>query len=291
MFLCENCNKYYTLSNATHWSSKRFCSSFCAHAYSSHFAKRNEKKEAKCVQCGKSILISKKASAKYAICEECKQNKNDNNNNYIFIKQHRQQIRTLIKYFHFNKEKLNDDKEAEIEYNRVRNELYNLYWNKHKSSTEIAKLYNYPSCANLVNKVFNYLNIPHKNSSYALSENILYGRFNSKHNSIYKHGWHKTWDNKKVYLRSSHEFDYAKYLDENKIKYEVENLRIEYFGSTSAKMRIAIPDFYLVESNTIVEIKSNYTLDNQNMRDKFIAYKKLGYNTKLILEHKEIENF
>lgn len=66
-------------------------------------------------------------------------------------------------------------------------------------------------------------------------------------------------------------------------------MRIQYFDTQKNKQRIAIPDFYLPETNTIVEIKSSWTLDIQNMKDKFIAYKKLGYNTKLIYEHKEVD--
>jgi len=46
--------------------------------------------------------------------------------------------------------------------------------------------------------------------------------------------------------------------------------------------------FYLPDTNTIVEIKSNYTLDEQNMRDKFKAYKEHGYIYKLILNKKEL---
>lgn len=53
------------------------------------------------------------------------------------------------------------------------------------------------------------------------------------------------------------------------------------------KKRIAIPDFYLVDNNEIVEIKSNWTYDEQNMKDKIKVYKDNGYNVKLILEHKE----
>ena len=41
--------------------------------------------------------------------------------------------------------------------------------------------------------------------------------------------------------------------------------------------------------NTIVEIKSNYTLDIQEMKDKVKEYKNLGYNFKLILEHQEVD--
>lgn len=55
------------------------------------------------------------------------------------------------------------------------------------------------------------------------------------------------------------------------------------------KQRVAIPDFYLPESNTIVEIKSDYTYDKQNMDDKIKAYKEHGYKYKLILEKEEVE--
>ena len=88
-------------------------------------------------------------------------------------------------------------------------------------------------------------------------------------------------------MRSSYELDYAKQLDEQQIDYEVEFKHIKYWDSQKEEYRCAIPDFYLPETNTIVEIKSDYTLDIQNMKDKFKAYKELGYNTKLICEHKE----
>ena len=39
----------------------------------------------------------------------------------------------------------------------------------------------------------------------------------------------------------------------------------------------------------IVEIKSLYTLDKQNMIDKKQAYLDLGYKFKLICDHKELE--
>jgi hypothetical protein len=44
----------------------------------------------------------------------------------------------------------------------------------------------------------------------------------------------------------------------------------------------------LPETNEIVEIKSSWTYDEQNIKDKFNAYKNLGYKTKLILDHVEI---
>ena len=39
--------------------------------------------------------------------------------------------------------------------------------------------------------------------------------------------------------------------------------------------------------NMIVEIKSTFTYDEQNMKDKVKAYNEQGYNFKLILEHQE----
>lgn len=105
-------------------------------------------------------------------------------------------------------------------------------------------------------------------------------------NNQYKTGHHTTWNNKKVFYRSSYELDYAEELDDKKIDYEMESLRIQYFDSKKKITRTAIPDFYLPDQNKIVEIKSNYTYDEQNMKDKFKAYKKHGYEIELILEHK-----
>ena len=68
----------------------------------------------------------------------------------------------------------------------------------------------------------------------------------------------------------------------------VEDLRILYWDSQLQVQRVAIPDFYLPDSNEIIEVKSTYTYDPINMKDKFIAYKQHGYKCKLLLEHKEI---
>ena len=105
----------------------------------------------------------------------------------------------------------------------------------------------------------------------------------------YKTGWHTTWDGKEVYLRSSYEFNFAEQLDSQCIKYDVEALKIKYYDTQKAQYRCAIPDFYIYDTNTIVEIKSSWTLDKQNMIDKFIAYKQLGYNCKCICDNIEVE--
>lgn len=78
-------------------------------------------------------------------------------------------------------------------------------------------------------------------------------------------------------------------MDQKKIRYMVEDLRILYWDSQLQVQRVAIPDFYLPDSNEIIEVKSTYTYDPINMKDKFAAYKQHGYKCKLLLEHKECD--
>lgn len=139
--------------------------------------------------------------------------------------------------------------------------------------------------------VFRFLKIESKSHSYTTKENIMMNRLKlmENHNTQYKNGHHIAWDNKDIYYRSSYELDFALKLDKQKILYEVESLRIEYYDSQKNKNRIAIPDFYLPETNTIVEIKSSWTLDVINMLDKVKVYEDNGYNFKLILEHKDVD--
>lgn len=204
---------------------------------------------------------------------------------------------SLIKYFGFDEKKLGTI-EVEEEFNRVRDLLYDMYWNKSMSSSEICDFFKYPSITHLTSNIFKkYLQIPVKSSSQSTRENIKKERINvlnniqNNSNIKYKYGHHITWNGKDIFYRSSYELDYAKYLDEQQIDYEVESLKIEYYDSKIQTIRTAFPDFYLPESNTIVEIKSTYTLRNEyfNMLDKVEAYLKLGYNFKLILNHKEVD--
>ena len=139
------------------------------------------------------------------------------------------------------------------------------------------------------------LGIPTRNQSDATKNALYLGKTSlpeiNEETGVVKCNadYHETWEGKTVYLRSSYELDYANYLDENQISYSVEDLRIEYYDSRKNKMRIAVPDFYLSDTNEIVEIKSDFTLDIQEMLDKFEAYKKLGYVPKLILEKEEVD--
>ena len=276
IMICENCGKEHD----GFYGSGRFCSKECARSYSSK-QNKNELKEAKCINCGKQIFINKKASILTCKCNECKNKVNKS----TFRKIHSRHINTLIKYFGFDPNK-NNDNDAENEFNRIRSLLHKLYWIEHYSSSEIANMFNYPNVGNLTGKVFKYLNISSKSNKESIHENLKYNKVKLRSNHKYKCGWHTTWNNNKVYLRSSYEFEYAKILDEQHIDYEVESLRIEYYDNNKKCYRIAIPDFYIPSTNTIVEIKSNYTLDIENMKDKKKSYDQLGYNFKLILNNK-----
>ena len=171
------------------------------------------------------------------------------------------------------------------EWNRVRDLLEELYWGEEKSSTEICRIFKYPSSTNLVAKIFKYLAIKPKSTSEATYLNYKNGTVNPPHSFSYMHGWHTTWDNKQVFLRSSYEFKFAKYLDKLRIHYDVEVLRIEYFDTINRCKRIAIPDFYIYDEKLIIEIKSGYTLDIQNMIDRAKEYITQGYDFLLFLEN------
>lgn len=179
------------------------------------------------------------------------------------------------------------------EYNKVKNILYTEYIINELSPKDIYDKYN---CSTYINHnetilhIIKSFGIKHRSYSEATKNAVLQGKLDDVYAlNQYKCGWHKSWNGKEHYLRSSYEFDYANSLDELQIDYETEYFHIKYFHTDQQTFKCAIPDFYLPETNTIVEIKSNYTLSIQEMKDKFKAYTELGYNTKLILDHKEVD--
>lgn len=192
-----------------------------------------------------------------------------------------------LEKFGFDKQKIGSV-EIYDEYYRIKKVLTEEYKN-HIDDKLLNEKYNYTSGLSNFHKLLKSMEIETKPIKERLSEAYLLGKINIQSSTHFQSEWHTTWDNNEVYLRSSYEIDYAKELDKNHIKYEVEYLRIKYFDTIENIYRCAIPDFYLPDTNTIVEIKSIYTLNIQNMKDKFLTYKNLGYNTKLILEHKEVD--
>lgn len=94
---------------------------------------------------------------------------------------------------------------------------------------------------------------------------------------------------KNIMLRSNWERKTAKFLDKNKIIWKYESLRIPYFDSERNVEATTIPDFYLPEHNTIIEVKSNARFNSPQTKDKIKAISKLGYNT-LLFGRKEIKS-
>ena len=179
------------------------------------------------------------------------------------------------------------------EYKKVIELLKYEYFENKLSSREIFIKYDcikYFKYESVIRNIFKTEHIKIRSNSESLKNAIETGVIKMDFNSVkYKTEHHISWENKTFLLRSSYEIDFANMLDEKKIAYEVEFLRITYFDTQEECERIAIPDFYLPEINTIVEIKSTWTLDPINMIDKVKAYKENGYNFKLILEHKEVD--
>ena len=176
------------------------------------------------------------------------------------------------------------------EFYRVRNIIEKFYLLNESNNDKLIETFNYYGGPSNFHKILKTLDIQTRNLSEGQIFSLESGnRIDMPQVNSYHDEYHKTWDNNIVYLRSSYETDYANILDDNKIHYEVESLKIKYFDTQLNKERIAIPDFYIKDKNLIVEIKSNFTLDIQNMKDKVISYKNNGYDFKLILDHTEVD--
>lgn len=304
---CENCSKEHDGQYGT----GRFCCKSCASAFSTKNKRKeiNEKVSNKlrkiryCKICG--IDIGFKHNR--VLCGDCREQKKHLNTNRSYISKNIKQkvnfcqscqenINIGYKYCNecsnfwkyqklFKKLNINDTN-LKIANNKSLKLLKEEYFDNELSLLEIREKYGIQ--LNTVHFYFKKNGISLRKLGESISLSYKNGKSSPNPHGPYKEGYHTTWDNKKVYLRSSYEFNYAKQLDDYKIRYEVENIRIRYYDSIEQKERTSIPDFYLPELNMLVEIKSNYTINIQNMKDKFKEYKKLGYKTKLILEGKDV---
>jgi hypothetical protein len=263
---CENCEN----EHGGTYGSGRFCSSKCARGFST-----KEKRSLINEKVSKTLTLNKRGNCNSCNCEIDKKIK------YCKECKKYSSYKTM-----FSKLNINEDN-FQFANKLALNILSDLYFNKRYSKYMIYEefgintntLYNYFNKNGIIlRSITESLVNAYKEERLKLNNNITYS----------KAEWHKTWNNKNVYLRSSYEKDFANNLDNQKIDYEVENLKIEYFDTKSNTYRISIPDFFIPESNTIVEIKSTYTLDKTNMRDKRKSYIENGYNFKLILDKNEI---
>ena len=279
---CNKCNNEYTiectLKNFDINNYSHYCSIECRNGH-----KHTENTKTKISESLKKRFPKKIKHKRCPICGDY-----DCDKEFCHDGQMMQKLKTLVKYFYFNENVIGTHGVFE-EWNRLKNELYDMYIVQQKSSSDLSKYYNNYNPAN-INNILKHFGIKRRSLSEAVKLSFLHNRSGGIGTlQCFKQGVHTTWDNKTVYLRSSYEFDYAKILDSQKIEYEVETVRLEYYDSQRKTNRIAVPDFYIPSINTIVEIKSEYTLDVQEMKDKVKSYRENGFNFKLILEHKEVD--
>lgn len=298
---CETCNNTHDGS----YASGRFCTPHCARKFSQSFSTIGDTKKATCRFCPTIIEISKRASVNTATCPSCKKEHKHKKSKsckmcgtVIYgrkkICKHKfcrkfNLVNTLIEKFGLPESSVGTSK-YHNEFQKIVDVVSDEYYNQKLSSLELAEKYGTSPNGGNFTKIMKNLGIDTRNLREACINAYTTGRsVPVQVPNQYTSGWHTTWNNKQVYYRSSYELDYAKQLDVNKIDYDMEHHRILYWDTQQKYQRTAVPDFYLHESNTIVEIKSDYFLDKQNMIDKFKAYHKLGFHTLLIVDGVETE--
>ena len=233
-----------------------FCSRSCAVSYGNLHRKPMSEKTKKRISNGMSAYYAPIKKTKYCkICGAVKGQCKDSNVCKKF-----QLIKNLEK-FGFDKSVIGTEKVIN-EFYRVKNLIKNFYELNSSNNDALIKCFNYHSGSANFMKILKSLEIESKTHSDACIEAWLSGRLREyETNNQYHSTWHTTWDNKEVYLRSSYELEYAQELDNKQIQYEVESLRIKYFDTKENTYRCAIPDFYLPDTNTIIEIKSFFILN------------------------------
>lgn len=158
-------------------------------------------------------------------------------------------IHRMTKYLGFNTDTLGSE-QAYDEFERIRQYVYDLYWKQKMSIRMIKEKCGYTSTDGNFSKLLKHF-IDFRNTSEAQQNLMLnWGRKLPEYTGyhIYKHGWYKTWEGKKVFYRSSYELDYCKELDEKLIRYDMEDLKFKYYDSQKQSLRIAIPDFHILDS-------------------------------------------
>lgn len=185
------------------------------------------------------------------------------------------------KYFGFDLTSIGTLRALE-EYNKTKELLLKEYNENLLSVSEIKEKYGYPGSVERLVYILKSFGIKLRNTSSSVRNAYLRGKLNIPDSFSFNSGWYTKNNGRKVFYRSSYELEYCKYLDEHDIEYNVEDLRIKYYDTEKQIERVAIPDFHLLNENTIVEVKSPFTFIKQNMIDKACAYKQLGYNFQLL---------
>lgn len=229
-------------------------------------------------------FLGKKIRVKAKVCQIC--GKIDCEKKGIC--RHTKKFFKNLSYFGFNIDSLGSDNVFN-EYNLVKQKLEKEYYDNNLSPSDLKLKYNYPKTHENITHILKELGIQTRNVSNSIINAILNGKLNlskTEHEIKlgFKQGWHNSWDGKQFFYRSDAELKYAELLDKCKIPYSVESLRILYYDTEKGRNRVAIPDFLLIDTNEIVEVKSKITFRKQNIIDKFKKYKELGYKPKMLLE-------
>jgi hypothetical protein len=309
---CKKCEKEHDGS----YGKGNFCSQKCSRQYST-LKDKGYKKKILCYDCKKEIEVGKRASI-ISRCYDCTKKRSrilyinrynkSNEKNKLKISSAGEIIRTclicgsdsdkckrpdickkykifpfLITCFGLNKDKIGTEDVYE-EYEKIKNIIINKYWLDGKSIIDLCAEYKYAFGDGNFIKKLKSIDIKLRSIGDGIRLALKNNKIPINTNFKYKQGWHETWDGKQVFLRSSYEKKYAEQLDLNKITYEVETIRIMYWDSNTKIEKLSISDFYIPQTNTIIEIKCDYFYDKQNILDRIKAYKKHGYNYMLILE-------
>ena len=274
---CEQCGNRHS----GNYGSGRFCSTLCARSFASKKNDKSKRKHGICPVCKRRHLINKQANPTMTYCKKCyklrRKIKRPCNvcGQPICMKPEYcnrwRLIPSLIK-IGLKKKKLGKPS-VYREFDRIRYKINKEYHTKELSTIDLATKYNLTPV--VIRNIFKGLRISIRSRSDSISLAYKHNKLKPQTKSFkYKNGWHTTWYGKEVYYRSSLELNHCKILDKETTMYDMESLRLRYWDSQSKKTRTAIPDFYLSESNTIIEIKSFYTLnkDRKKMKDK--TYKK-----------------
>lgn len=291
---------------------KKCCCKECSSKYSRKYLDLNKTKIKKCKDCGEEIEVNIICSDNI-YCDKCRKTprKTDTKEKAREIRKKKRKIfkddkfvckycgdeickrpdickkiknknNIFVKYFGFNKNLIGTI-EIYNEFDKIVNKLKEDYFDNELSLPEIGKKYkiNYQT----LQMLFKSLKINVRTTSESIFNAIKNGKLNYDNVNIYpyKSGYHINWKGEQIHYRSNYEKEYYLILDGKKIDYNVENLRIIYYDTQKKKRRIAIPDIYIKDLNEIIEIKSKWTLDEINMKDKIKAYKKLGFKVKLIV--------
>jgi len=92
----------------------------------------------------------------------------------------------------------------------------------------------------------------------------------------------------KMVLRSGWEREVAQFLDENNFDWKYEPFFIEFKESQTNENHFTLPDFFIPNLRTIIEVKSDKEFNSQKTIDKIKGMKEFGFNV-ILMGRKEIE--